>query len=140
MVNTIVRAQAKKDTKEPHISSTTRWVMNGVISMETQLSSTASLAKRRDFLDLRLREGDDGVELGLAETGLVGPEPLLHDIGETGVNQSPGRRFFKRRRGLFGGVGQGVARLNVGWYLSAIHSGCGIRLSWAFFSTRGTST
>jgi hypothetical protein len=112
--------------------------MNGVISMETQLSSVDSLVKRRDFLDLRLREGDVGVELGLAETGLVGPELLLHDIGETGVGQSPGRRFFKRRRGLFGGVG--VARLNVGWYLSAIHSGCGIRLSSAFFSTRGTST
>lgn len=122
--------------KSLHMSSTTRCVMNGVISMETQLSSVDPLAKRRDLLDLRLDEGDVGVEVGLAEIGLVEPELLLYDIGETGVGQSRGRRFFKRRRGLFGGV----VRLKVGWYLSAIHSGCGTRLSGAFCSTRGTST
>lgn len=104
--------------------------------METQLSSVDPLAKRRDFLDLRLREGDSRVEVGLAEIGLVEPELLLYDIGETGVEQSLGRRFFKRRRGLFGGV----VRLKVGWYLSAIQSGCGMRLSGTFCSTRGTST
>jgi hypothetical protein len=87
--------------------------------METQLSSANPLIKRRDFLDLRLREGDGRVEVGLAETGLVEPELLLYDTGETGLGQSLGRRFFKRRRGLFGGV----VRLKVGWYLSAIHSG-----------------
>jgi len=59
--------------------------MNGVISIETQLSSAGSLVKRRDFLDLRLREGDVGVEKRLAEIGLVEPELLLYEIGETGV-------------------------------------------------------
>lgn len=100
------------------------------------MSSVDAFVKRRDFLDLRLREGDVGAEEVLVEIGLVEPELLLYEIGETGVGHSLGRRFFRRRRGLFGGV----ARLKVGWYVSAIHSGCGTRLPGIFCSTRGTST
>lgn len=85
--------------------------MNGVISMETQLSSIdGALVKRRDLLDLTLNDGDVGAGVELEEIGLAGPELLLYDIGETGDGQSLGRRFFKRRRGLFGGV----VRLKVG--------------------------
>ena len=91
--------------------------MNGVISMQTQLSSGGALVRRRlrDRFDLRLPEGDVGL---LGETGLVESELLLC----VGDERPLGRRFFKRRRGLLGGV----ARSNTGWSLSAIHNGCGI--------------
>ena len=88
-------------------------------------------------MDLVLPEGDVGVGVGLGKIGLGEPELLLYDLGvETGDGISLGRRFFKRRRGLFGGV----VRLKHGWSLSAIHSGCGTRLSRAFSSMCGTST
>lgn len=93
--------------------------MNGVISMQTQLSSVGALVRRRDRLDRRLPEGDIGLLVEVGETGLVGPEPLLLCVGD---EKPLGRRFFNRRRGVLGGV----VRSNAGWSLSAIHSGCGI--------------
>ena len=113
----LTQAEKHQECQVIHVSSTTRCVMNGVISMQTQLSSGGALVRRRlrDRFDLRLPEGDVGL---LGETGLVESELLLC----VGDERPLGRRFFKRRRGLLGGV----ARSNTGWSLSAIHNGCGI--------------